>query len=348
MPLIEELPLTNPRAAQPGWAYVPDSSSSQHILPSQSLASKRKRATVTRLVDTHYAAAAGHNAANNAANAIGGGFASAFPAQRITAKQQKAIDQRLKDLGRENYKDGVAIAVPKVEGSLLKSSGAGGAAAAAAAGAGGKKTSSNVKRILGYNRNFGHYLADEEAAIAAGGGGFQGTWGSGVAITAGPQAPTMAVGAADRRKSGVAATAKVKTEKKKKDDGGDVTMEDAPSSQMPTKDAAPSSNPNTASAQQHPPKPRYDPALDKDPLLKTRNQLPKPSDRVIAALLAEPPLSYTVARARAMPLEQQRPRRWFCAMCGYWGKVKCRRCGERCCGLLECWRGHEAGGCVPY
>ena len=65
----------------------------------------------------------------------------------------------------------------------------------------------------------------------------------------------------------------------------------------------------------------------------------------LAALLAEPPLSYSAARAR--PLANPPPPKHLCAICGYWGKVRCARCGERTCGLLECWRAHAVEGCLP-
>src|SRR5271155_3646829 len=52
-----------------------------------------------------------------------------------------------------------------------------------------------------------------------------------------------------------------------------------------------------------------------------------PSARVMEALLTEPPLTYNAARAK--PVEDGTPVRYFCAICGYWGKVKCRKCGEQ-------------------
>src|SRR6202012_143314 len=111
-----------------------------------------------------------------------------------------------------------------------------------------------------------------------------------------------------------------------------------------------------------PPPPTYDPAQDRDPLLRTRDLPKMPSDHVMQALVAEPPLSYTAARAKPLddPSDEAgsgagfamrtgnsmlvaKPGRWFCALCGYWGKMRCKYgCGDRVCGLLECWRGHEA------
>ena len=114
---MEVLPSNLPsRVAQPGWAYVPDTGPIAAIQPGQ-----RKRGRDD--------------------NAFGGS----------SAKQLKAIEQRLKDLDKENYKD-VPIPIPKGDRDRK-----------------GRKMTSNVRRILGYSRNFGHYLADEEALIAAGG-----------------------------------------------------------------------------------------------------------------------------------------------------------------------------------
>lgn len=313
MPLIEELPLSTKPSAQAGWAWVPDTSANLPVLASSQPPS-RKRARLD---------------------------ASSSTAASQNAKQAKATAQRLKELDRENYKD-VAVPIPKREKSLTT-----------IGGQPGKKATSNVRRILGYNRNFGHYLADEEAALQAGGGGFQGTWGSGASTSANTAAQAgggagrkdpshrKSIGAGrDAPKARGKAAAQTKVE-------ADAAVKQEPSTANPTEmsgTAAPTSS--TQQPLPHP-KPRYDPILDHNPLLRTTGLPKKPSDRVMAALLAEPPLSYTEARAKPLPEEKQRPRRHFCAMCGYWGKVRCRRCGERCCGLLECWKGHEAAGCVP-
>jgi zinc finger HIT domain-containing protein 1 len=326
MPLIEVLPLNTPHTrSQPGWAYVPDVSSSANLPPASQQPGNRKRAARA----DNPSSATAHNS--------------------ITAKQQKAIEQRLKDLDKENYRD-VHVPIPKREGGKeAKSS--------------GKKMTSNVRRILGYSRGFAHYLADEEAAIAAGGGGFTGTWGQGLSSSSNSAAASSATGRDDKRKSigetkgGTKgrgkrkSTAAVEEQEKVEEENQDVEMidADAPAQQPSSATVDPTTTPaQQQPTQPHPPPPRYDPALDNEPLLKTLNLPRKPTERVMAALLAEPPLSY--AAARAQPLEEGKimPRRHFCSMCGYWGKVKCRRCGERTCGLMECWKGHEAAGCVTY
>jgi zinc finger HIT domain-containing protein 1 len=82
---------------------------------------------------------------------------------------------------------------------------------------------------------------------------------------------------------------------------------------------------------------------DRDPLLKSRIP-PMPTAAEIAELLAQPPLTYREARATleeqdSRPGGVRYPPRHFCEICGYWGKVRCTRCGTRVC-ALECLRTH--------
>ncbi|KAK5190123.1 hypothetical protein LTR47_010050 [Exophiala xenobiotica] len=342
MPLIEELPVTsmNVRASH-GWAYVPDTAAAPNPAAAQLGSRKRGRDGAPRTM-------------------------TAQAAHKLSAKQEKAIQQRLNDLGKENYRE-ANIPIPKRDG------------AGAGAGARGKTKTQNVRRILGYNRTFQHYLADEEAGVNV--------YGAAAAASNAVGGPTGTTkgGAADaRRRSSVMPEQQkpktktkrngslVKKEGKEKEketrkrgatmtvqaEGGeDVDMADAPDGQQakpePESDAGAGPAESTID----------DAALDKDPLLRPRDIPKMPSDRVMQALLSEPALSYTAARAK--PLEGNtdsasattfgmrtgstgnnllvaKPQRWFCAVCGYWGKVRCQRgCGERVCGLMECWRGHE-------
>ena len=82
---------------------------------------------------------------------------------------------------------------------------------------------------------------------------------------------------------------------------------------------------------------------DGDPLLASR--VPAlPSDAELAALLAAPPLSYAEARAGWSEDDRRRPPRVFCELCGYWGRVRCIKCGVRVC-ALDCLELHR-GGCI--
>lgn len=72
--------------------------------------------------------------------------------EALSARQQREIERKIKELNSDNSKD-VQIPVPKKEGS-----GGGGAARA------GK--TANTKKILASGKTFAHYLDDEEAEIA--------------------------------------------------------------------------------------------------------------------------------------------------------------------------------------
>lgn len=83
---------------------------------------------------------------------------------------------------------------------------------------------------------------------------------------------------------------------------------------------------------------------DTNPLL--RSYIPSaPSEAILNALVAAPPLSYNMARAR--PSASGRPQRQFCEICGYWGRIKCMKCGARVCGL-ECKGTHDEGRCLRF
>ncbi|KAF7511234.1 hypothetical protein GJ744_005131 [Endocarpon pusillum] len=110
MPLIEELPVTTTQRTTQGWAYVPDIK--QPIQPLEA----RKR---------------GRNQGASKGE--------------ISAKQQKAIQTKLNELDKENYKD-TTIAIPAKSKERA-----------------GKKITPNVRRILTYQRTFAHYLADDES-----------------------------------------------------------------------------------------------------------------------------------------------------------------------------------------
>lgn len=87
----------------------------------------------------------------------------------------------------------------------------------------------------------------------------------------------------------------------------------------------------------------YDP-LEDEPLLKS--YVPKaPSAEVMEALTTAPPLSYNAAHA-TFPATV-RPQRHFCEICGYWGTIKCLKCGARVCGL-ECKGAHDDGRCLKF
>lgn len=87
----------------------------------------------------------------------------------------------------------------------------------------------------------------------------------------------------------------------------------------------------------------HDP-LEDDPLLRT--YVPTvPSNEFMHALVTAPSLSYNAARAT--PPTNGKPQRFFCEICGYWGNIKCMKCGTRVCGL-DCKGAHDEGRCLKF
>lgn len=84
--------------------------------------------------------------------------------------------------------------------------------------------------------------------------------------------------------------------------------------------------------------------LDAEPLLKSHVPT-APSEEVMETLLSGPPLSYNAARTAPPPLGK--PQRQFCEICGYWGTIKCMKCGARVCGL-DCKGAHDDGRCLKF
>ena len=84
--------------------------------------------------------------------------------------------------------------------------------------------------------------------------------------------------------------------------------------------------------------------FEDDPLLKTHMPSAPPQE-AIEALLTGPPLSYNTART--CPPADGKPQRHFCEICGYWGTIKCMKCGARVCGL-SCKNAHDDGRCLKF
>ncbi|KAK6948580.1 hypothetical protein Daesc_010350 [Daldinia eschscholtzii] len=177
-----------------------------------------------------------------------------------------------------------------------------------------KKHTPNVRKILQSQKTFANHLDDFEALLAQ--------------EKSNPNAASSA-GAAS---AAVAATPVVKQEE-------DTPMTDAPQD-APTE---PSSSTTVSTLLTPYSRPDYPPShpQDADPLLVSRVP-PLPTDAELRALLAAPPLSYTEARGRWTAEDDGRryPARVFCEVCGYWGRVRCMRCGARVC-ALECLETHR-------
>ena len=234
-----------------------------------------------------------------------------------SAKHQRAIEKRLADLEKENHKE-VPIPIPARQRDR------------------NKKMTTNVRRIVTYQRTFAHYLADEEAAIANAGGG-----------STVPPPPTLPqkIDSGKKRDSGVFAEPSdpsPSTSRRKPSQRQNQTQTPVKTEPIGT---ITSSTPPPPSASQTPTMPNstdLPPALSHlSPLLDLKDIPLPPSQRVIDALLSEPPLTYAAARAK--PLDHPPPPQHFCCICGYWGVVRCRACAERTCGSKECYGAHREG-----
>ena len=180
-----------------------------------------------------------------------------------------------------------------------------------------------------------------------------------------PPAPVTKRSAAAQKRSDAAAkraAAKIKLEAEEAeaktggaagngDGDGDVAMTDAPAGDAPAEQpqtdstdpvepAAPTSYPPDGTilpAYQKPP-PKAHP-MDDDPLLASAIP-PFPSDEELVALMTAPPLGYAEAQVEMGEDEGRYPSRAFCEICGYWGRVRCIKCGTRVC-ALDCLDVHR-------
>lgn len=181
----------------------------------------------------------------------------------------------------------------------------------------------NARRIIQYQRQIKHWLDDEEAqlgqAIAAAGATTTSTSrGAAAAAVVGGRAAT-------RRQSVFTAS-------------GPAT----PATVVPAESAPRPSTKPPASLPRH--------AVlesDDDALLSVEDDMPPALDPTeLEALLAAPPLSYAASHVGPPPAGAPPPRR-FCDNCGYWGSIRCGKCGARVCGL-ECKDAHEATRCLKW
>lgn len=105
----------------------------------------------------------------------------------------------------------------------------------------------------------------------------------------------------------------------------------------------PTTTPHPAPSSAPPASTPKDP-LASEPLLRSHIP-PAPSAETMHALTTAPALSYNASRA-TLP-QVPKPPRHFCEICGYWGSIKCMKCGARVCGL-ECKGAHDDGRCLKF
>ncbi|OOF98918.1 hypothetical protein ASPCADRAFT_42746 [Aspergillus carbonarius ITEM 5010] len=264
----------------------------------------------------------------------------------LSSRQSNAIVRHLAELDRENHRD-TQIPIPVKQKDV------------SGRGTRGKITS-NVRRILQSQKTFRNYLDDEEASLAQ------------QATTQAQQTAsshhrpsinkiTKPTTSSSRRSSTplttvttTAIATKPETSRQRKQPSIAPT-----SSRASTVTTAAETTEPEAQTQ---PQPQTTPGSDEDedlsenttdliksehdndPLL--RSYIPSaPSDRIMQALIAEPPLTYNASRA-GPPITRKSPR-YFCCMCGYWGKIRCKNCHLRTCGL-DCYKVHEDSRCGAF
>lgn len=331
MSLVEELPTTAPLKVSHGWAYVPDTGPIAATQPGSRADRKRTAAAAT----------------------------TAAAQVNYRTKQEKAIQARLDALNRENPKDGGHLPIPSRPTSTSERDQ-------------GRRMTSNVKRILTYQRGFQHYLAEELASPDQRHYVYPNVNTGGMAPPVLRDSDVLATQsrrdskASSRRRSGVSrqsiGTAVTPSERSQARGPARSTQRSRPSSRSESisiPDPSPSKNPVSDPRSQESishdddrpaehdttmtDPPLYPPEYDHDPLLRTLpSEVPlPPSDRVMQLLISEPPLTWTASRAPPLEADKRPPARHFCGICGYWGRVKCKKCNEWTCGIMDCWRGHE-------
>lgn len=245
----------------------------------------------------------------------------------ISSRRANAIARHLAELDRENQRD-VSIPVPVKQ---AKEAGSRGTRA---------KTTSNVRRILQSQKTFMNHLADEEAALAAGGGGAAAVQGLGnVAAAAARSKVAAAAATRSSTPASLATTTTTATGRRGRVSTGAMLTS------TPTPAPEQGEGEGEDVKKEDEPRPKLHKTKHDNDLLLRSYAPSMPSGRVMQRLLSEPPLSYNAARAG--PPSSTRPARAFCCMCGYWGKIRCKNCHLRTCGL-DCYRVHEDSRCGAF
>lgn len=239
----------------------------------------------------------------------------------LTVRQQTAIQRHLDDLDKDSHKP-VNIAPPKSKSN--------------------RRQTQNTRRILASGKDFSHYLDQDEAALAS-----KQHHGPEVDIEP-PKAPQRASKTPIARRK-LQAQAQVQAQAQAQAQPAPIAVEQSPAPTAALANA-------TSTVPSAPLIPSFlkpylvDSSIDShqlqpDSLLSPPAPLTATTAE-IEALLSAPQLSYNAARS-APSSAAAPPQRVFCEMCGYWGRVRCLKCGSRVCGL-ECKSAHEESRCIRF
>jgi len=225
--------------------------------------------------------------------------------ETLNARQQREIERKIRDLNS----DGPTAKDAQTEILLSKRGGGSGGGVVKA----GKTT--NTKKILSSGKTFAHYLDDEEAEIAR-----TGRRDGDGEVSAAPTAPRASKTPIARRK--------VREESSVSEGSGPAAP--PPASSRALRISLPQEAMNGDDDEG-----RED---DDDAISRF------PSRAELEALLNALPLTYNQARSRPPPPGAPPPRR-FCETCGYWGRVRCMKCGALTCSVL-CKDEHDQTKCL--
>lgn len=311
----------------PGWAYIPDTGNSS--VPSQSVSA------VHLHVNRNKRAARQPNAPTGS---------SAQHLNDISARHDSKLQKEIEQLQRDSLSN---VQIPIPSGGRDKD---------------GKIRghTPNVRKILASQKTFANHLDDFEAWRRAGEGATAVGGSAGQSSAAGTPAPPVATASAKRKAttgSGAQKKGPGLSSSRARHNSGkksatpapaadvDVTMTDAPSAMEGEANAA-SGEPESHilrpftrfAAAPHP--------EDSNPLLESWLP-PLPTDEELRELVRSLPLNYNQARGTWGEDECPYPPRSFCEVCGYWGRVRCMKCGTRVC-ALDCLDIHREDCITRY
>lgn len=174
----------------------------------------------------------------------------------------------------------------------------------------------NTKKILASGKTFAHYLDDEEAEIARTGRREGEAESTAIATQRASKTPIA------RRKPQLGR------------DEGSLSSSPAPSGLSNAPQQGSDLVPDAMD-------------IDDNPETEEDDTLPPiPSQAEIEALVNAPPLTYNEARSAPPPAGAPPPRK-FCEICGYWGRVRCMKCGNWTCSVL-CKDAHDEHKCLKF
>lgn len=266
-------------------------------------------------------------------------LADLAPGETVTAKQQEKIDRKLRELNSDAAW-GRDLTVPS--GGKKDGGGAGG-------GGGGRAgRTTGTKKILASGKTFAHYLDDEEAEIAR-------TGRRDIEMEGVPVAAGAATTAPVQRATTPPPARPIKMPRGKRKPGRPSAAARQQQQLLQEQESARQSGspaPSAVSGARAASQPRDTEMTDADAGDELEGDdanpapPPVPTSAEIAALLAATPLTYHQARS-APPPANAPPARRFCEICGYWGRVRCMKCGVMTCSVA-CKDAHDEHRCLKF